>query len=93
MLSQPPQESKEKDAGGALQRPFSVLLTVLSIFILAYIDLRCNSKTVPILCQNCANYLPPASVGKNSSKIRRLSWAVYPHRMELNASTASFLRR
>ena len=53
----------------------------------------CNSKTLPMLRQNRANYLPPASAGKNCSKTCKLSCAVYPHRTELNASIASFRRR
>lgn len=65
MLPQPPQTGKEKDALSVPLRLFSVLLTVLSILILTYKDLRFNSKTMPISRQNCANYLPPASAGKN----------------------------
>lgn len=65
MLPQPPQKGKEKDALSVPLRLFSVLLTVLSILILTYKDLRFNSKTMPISRQNCANYLPPASAGKN----------------------------
>lgn len=89
MLPQLPQKGKEKDAPSVLLRLFSVL----SILILTYKDLRFNSKTLPMLRQNRANYLPPASAGKNCSKTCKLSCAVYPHRTELNASIASFRRR
>lgn len=61
MLPQLLQKGKEKDAPSVLLRLFSVLLTVLSILILTYKDLRFNSKTLPMLRQNRANYLPPAS--------------------------------
>lgn len=93
MLPQLPQKDKEKDAFSVLLQLFSVLLTVLSILTLTYKDLRFNSKTLPMLRQNRANYLPPASAGKNCSKTCKLSCAVYPHRTELNASIASFRRR
>ena len=73
MLSQCPQKDRNKDAAGVLLRSFSVVFTVLSIAIVAHIDLRFNSKTVPILCPNCANYLPLGFSGKNCSKICRLS--------------------
>lgn len=76
MLPQLPQKGKEKDASSVLLRPFSVLLTVLSILILTYMDLRFNSKTLPMLRQNRANYLPSASAGKNCSKTCKLSCAV-----------------
>ena len=89
MLPQLLQKGKEKDAPSVLLRLFSVL----SILILTYKDLRFNSKTLPMLRQNRANYLPPASAGKNCSKTCKLSCAVYPHRTELNASIASFRRR
>ena len=35
-------------------RPFSLLLTVLSMTILTYMHLRFKGKTVPIPCQSCA---------------------------------------
>lgn len=72
MLPQLPQKGKEKDAPSVLLRLFSVL----SILILTYKDLRFNSKTLPMLRQNRANYLPPASAGKNCSKTCKLSCAV-----------------
>ena len=76
MLPQLLQKGKEKDAPSVLLRLFSVLLTVLSILILTYKDLRFNSKTMPISRQNCANYLPSTSAGKNCSKTCKLSCAV-----------------
>ena len=39
----------------AIPREKEVVGAVLSIFILAYIDLPLNSKTVPMYCQSCAS--------------------------------------
>lgn len=60
MLSQWPQKGKEKDASSVLLWPFSVVLTVLSMVIVTYMDLRFKGKTAPILRQSNANYLPSA---------------------------------
>jgi hypothetical protein len=57
MLSQWPQKGKEKDASSVLLWPFSVVFTVLSMIIVAYIDLRFNSKTLSIHSQNLINLL------------------------------------
>ena len=61
----------KKDASGVLLRPFSVVFTVLSILILAYRDLRFNSKTMPILRQSSANYLPSLY---EAHPMRKISW-------------------
>ena len=68
---------------------YSLLPVVLSILILPHRDLRYNGKGAPMLCQLSANYLPPVSPGKNSSKIPMVSWEAYPHSTELSASTAA----
>ena len=48
MLSQWPQKGRKKDASGVLLRPFSVVLTVLSMAIVTYMDLRFKGKVRPI---------------------------------------------
>ena len=41
----------------------------------------------------CANYVPASFSGMNFSKISMLSLEVYPHKIELKASIASFRLR
>lgn len=72
---------------------YLLLPVVLSILILSHRDLRLNGKGLPMLCQLSAYSLPSAPSGKNSSKIRMVSWEVYPHSTELNASTAALRLR
>ena len=45
---------EERRPPASVLRPFSLVVTVLSMTILTYMDLRFNSKTLPIYCQSTA---------------------------------------